>query len=81
MEEKVFEVAFVEGVGWQVVSDDKVLATVHSQRRGRDRAIMAARRFAKEGGTAVVRVMAKTGPVYKEHTYGKAPVRRLALVP
>ncbi|MBB2964484.1 hypothetical protein [Methylobacterium sp. R2-1] len=80
MNERVFEVSFAEGTGWQVVSDGRVLATVHSQDRGKDRAILAAKRFAHEGGVGIVRVLTKTRSVLKEHTYGKAPVRRRMLV-
>jgi hydrogenase maturation factor len=81
MDERVYEVLFAEGTGWQVVSEGKVLATVHSQDRGRDRAILAAKRHASEGGVGVVRVLTKAGTVLREHAYGKATVRRRILTP
>ncbi|WP_066924765.1 hypothetical protein [Methylobacterium sp. CCH5-D2] len=75
MNETVFEVAFVEGAGWRVMSEGKLVASVHNQERAKDRAILNAKRVSAQGGVGVVRIFAKAGGLYKEHAYGRQTAR------
>jgi hypothetical protein len=75
MNETMFEVVFVEGTGWRVMSEGKVVASVHNQGRAKDRAILNAKRVRAQGGIGVVRIFAKTGGLYREHAYGRHTAR------
>lgn len=61
MNERVPMVAPAEGAGRQIASEGKMLATVHANDRATERAILAAKRFAGEGGVGIVRVVSRTG--------------------
>lgn len=76
MSETVVQVSHVEGAGWQVSSEGKVLATLRSQVSAKDRATLIAKRIVTQGGIGVVRIFAKEGGSFKEHAHGRVSVRR-----